>query len=123
MRDFTGKNCTTLDTLAYHHWLLTFSSLSIIEITTWACGKSTCAALLQVRFLRAFFFTDVIQGGPLVEATDHPWFRCVSRLMLLEKKTCINERQMTGWNKQRTRNFHFEDTSFACLWLSYDYGY
>lgn len=47
MRDFTGKNCTTLDTLAYHHWLLTFSSLSIIEITTWACGKSTCAALLQ----------------------------------------------------------------------------
>lgn len=87
---------------------------------TWACRKSTCA--LRACFLRAFFFSRVIQGGPLVQSADHPWFSPACPLDAAEK-TCISERQMTGWNKYCIRKFHFEDTSFDCFFPSYYYGY
>ena len=58
-RFHSGKN-----SLAYHHWLLTFSSLPIIEIMWQIYMRSVTSFSC---FLRVFFFTGDIQGGTLVK--------------------------------------------------------
>lgn len=91
MRDFTKKNFTMSDILAYHHWLLTFSNLSIIEIIYEYAVLSTCVWYKPLSVYLLFQ-----SGWSISRAGQRITLELFLRDVLLDISKKINKRQMTG---------------------------